>query len=374
MRSPRAIDLEITHICNLRCDYCSFFSSASDVRNDLPTVQWLKFFDELNCCKVTHVTLSGGEPFCRSDLKELIEGIVSNRMRFNILSNGTLITEEMAAFIAATGRCDGIQVSIDGSTPISHDAYRGEGSFYKAIKGIRILQKYEIPVQVRLTIHQKNVRDLENIAKLLLEDLALPGFSTNAASYMGLCRQNADRLQLNNEEQMIAMESLIQLENDYEGRISASAGPLANVQSWMAMEKAFQEGHTSLPDGGRLTSCNGVFSKLAVRADGLIVPCSQISHIELARINEADLIEVWQHHEELNRLRDRQEISLDQFEYCGDCKYISNCRGGCPAIAYTHLNDDAHPDISNCYKRFLEEGGILPDTSLINTECDQTCR
>ena len=45
------------------------------------------------------VTLAGGEPFIREDLKEIIGGIVRNRMRFAILSNGTLITDEMAAFL-----------------------------------------------------------------------------------------------------------------------------------------------------------------------------------------------------------------------------------------------------------------------------------
>ncbi len=86
--------------CNLRCKYCSHFSGAGDVGRDLPAEEWLRFFEELNRCAVLNVTLQGGEPFCREDLEELIEGIVRNRMRFNILSNGTLITDEIAAFLA----------------------------------------------------------------------------------------------------------------------------------------------------------------------------------------------------------------------------------------------------------------------------------
>ena len=62
-------------------------------------------------------------------------------MRFDILSNGTLITDEMAAFLASTGRCDGIQVSIDGSIPMTHDVFRGEGNFLKAIRGIEAPQE-----------------------------------------------------------------------------------------------------------------------------------------------------------------------------------------------------------------------------------------
>ena len=76
-------------MCNLRCLYCSHFSSAGDVESDLPAAEWTQFFEELNRCAVLDVTLCGGEPFLRKDLRELIESIVANRMRFSILTNGT---------------------------------------------------------------------------------------------------------------------------------------------------------------------------------------------------------------------------------------------------------------------------------------------
>jgi MoaA/NifB/PqqE/SkfB family radical SAM enzyme len=108
MKSPRSVDLSITNRCNLRCTYCSHFTGAGDVGQDLPIEEWLQFFEELKLCAVMNVTIGGGEPFCRKDLSELIEGIVRNRMRFNILSNGTLVTDEFADFLASTG---GHQVS-----------------------------------------------------------------------------------------------------------------------------------------------------------------------------------------------------------------------------------------------------------------------
>ncbi len=102
-------------------------------------------------------------------------------MRFDILSNGTLITDDMAAFLSSTGRCNGVQVSIDGSIPTTHDVFRGKGNFKRAINGIKLLRKYNIPVPVRVTIHRQNVTDLDGIAALLLEEIGLPSFSTNSA-------------------------------------------------------------------------------------------------------------------------------------------------------------------------------------------------
>jgi SynChlorMet cassette radical SAM/SPASM protein ScmE len=260
MKTPKSVDLEITNRCNLRCTYCSHFESDGDVGHDLPKEEWLKFFEELNHCAVTNVTLSGGEAFIRKDLKELIESIVRNRMRFGILSNGTLITDEMAAFLASTGRCDSVQVSIDGSMPITHDACRGEGSFVKAINGIKHLQKHGVPVTVRVTIHRKNLYDLEAVSKLLLEDIGLPGFSTNSASHMGLCRKNAEQVQLTAQERSIAMETMLKLVAKYNGRIGATAGPLAEAKAWIAMVKA-SRGEEAEPFGqGFLPGCGGMWS------------------------------------------------------------------------------------------------------------------
>jgi SynChlorMet cassette radical SAM/SPASM protein ScmE len=365
IKTPRSLDLEITNRCNLRCKYCSHFTSAGDVDSDLPKEEWLKFFEELNRCAVMDVTISGGEAFCREDLKELVDGVVRNRMRFGILSNGTLITDEISEFLASTGRCNSVQVSIDGSIPMTHDVFRGKGNFVKAVNGLKSLQKYKISVTVRVTIHKQNVDDLESVTKLLLEDIGLPSFSTNSASYMGLCRQNAEQVQLTIEERSVAMETLLKLNKKYNGRIGANAGPLAEAQGWLMMEKARREGKEAIPGRGCLTGCGGFMSKLAVRADGVITPCGQMGHIELGRINHDDLKEVWQNHPELKRLRERRNIPLNDFEFCSGCEYINYCTGSCPALAYTIIGVENHPSPDSCLRQFINEGGRLPDESLL---------
>ncbi|MCX5713300.1 MAG: radical SAM protein, partial [Candidatus Omnitrophica bacterium] len=136
MRTPRNLDIEITSRCNLRCRYCYFFNNPAVEYRDLPSDDWLKFFDELGTLGVMRVILAGGEPFIREDLSVLLEGIVRNRIRFSLLSNGALIDDEIAAFMARTGRCEYVQVSVDGSCAEVHDSCRGQGSFEGAIRGI----------------------------------------------------------------------------------------------------------------------------------------------------------------------------------------------------------------------------------------------
>ncbi|MFH1541589.1 MAG: SynChlorMet cassette radical SAM/SPASM protein ScmE [bacterium] len=365
MNMPRSVDLVITNECNLRCQYCYHFESPGDVGRDLPLSAWLQFFHELTESAVTEVTIAGGEPFFRSDFREIIDGIVKNRMRFGVLSNGTLISNEIAAYLASTKRCNSVQVSIDGGSPKTHDSFRGQGNFYKALKGIKNLQKNKIKVAVRVTIHRQNVHDLGAIAELLLEEIGLPGFSTNSAHYMGLCAKNTKMVQLTTEEQFIAMKKLMELNRKYNNRIGAAAGPLANAKAWMEMEEARQQAKESIPGRGKLVSCGGVFAKLAVRADGVIVPCNQMSHIELGKINKDSLKDLWHNSPQLKNLRERRDLPLSEFDFCKGCGYIDYCTGGCPAMAYAINGNEYHPSTDSCLKRYLENGGQLPHQDAI---------
>jgi len=359
MRTPRKVDIDLTSRCNLRCRYCYFFDNSSVTYQDLITAEWLQFFDELGRCAVMDVTLAGGEPFTRPDLRQLLEGIVRNRMRFALLSNGTLIDDEIAAYLADTGCCNYVQVSIDGSSPEAHDACRGKGAFERALRGLRTLQRHGVQVAVRVTIHRYNVHDLEATAQFLLEELKLPAFSTNSAGYLGSCRVNAEAVLLTTAERLVAMESLVRLTQKYDGRISATAGPLAEARMWRRMEEARSAGAPQFPIGGRLTACGCPGSKIAVRADGTIIPCNMLAHIELGRINQDSLAEVWQHSPELNKLRTRSSIPLTEFEFCSGCGYLPYCTGNCPALAYTLIGQVNHPSPDACLRRFLEEGGTL---------------
>lgn len=363
MRSPRKVELTITSRCNLRCIYCFHFDSAADVPEDLPSAEWLRFFEELTAAGVTEVTISGGEAMIRKDFKELVEGVVRNRMRFSILSNGTLINDDIAEFLASTNRCNSVQVSIDGPDSSVHDLNCGKGSFVRAVRGLRSLKKYNINRTVRLTITRNNYHHLEEAARILLEDIGLGSFSTNSACPFGMTKRDMDQIMLRPDEFAYAMEAHNRIIAKYGKRVSAQAGPLSCYTHWREVERKIRKNVPPRPGEGFLTSCGGVFSKMAVRSDGIMTPCTQLSHIELGRINRDSLTDVWQNHPEMKRLRERRQIPLADFNYCRDCNYVKYCRGGCPANAWELTGDENRPVHSpdSCYRKFLEEGGMVPE-------------
>jgi SynChlorMet cassette radical SAM/SPASM protein ScmE len=354
MRTPRSLDLEITARCNARCRYCYFFDNPEVNYQDLPTDTWLTFINELGQNAVMEVTLQGGEPFMQKDLKQFIDAIVRNRMRFTILSNGALITDDMAAYIAETGRCNNVQVSLDGSNADTHDAYRGQGSFEGAVRGIHTLQRHGVPVTTRMTIHHMNVHDIENTVHFNLEVLGLNSFGTNAVGYLGTCKIGDNEMQLSPVERKTAMKVLVKLADQYPGQIGAMAGPLAEARMWQRMEEAREQQAEPFPNGGHLTGCGCTTNKLAVRSDGAIIPCTMLPSLVLGHINQDALIDVWQNAPILDKLRNRTNIALSEFAFCADCPYQPYCTGNCPGLAYSLTGKVNHPSPDACYRNFKQ--------------------
>ena len=361
--APRACDLSLTGKCNLRCAYC-FYADEMAGRHDLPAGRWLAFFQELDSLAVRSATLSGGEIFTRPDLWELLDGLIAARLRYGILTNGTLVTEqtlEQLGQVSRRRRLDSIQVSIDGSRPEIHDASRGRGSFEKAIRAVRLLKAGGFPVTARVTVNRHNVNDLENTARLLLDEIGLARFGTNDAMPMGTGCAHRDDIVLAPEQRVPAMRALARLEAAYPGRIVASAGSLALWHMFHEMEEAKATGRkTRRWRMGCLSSCGCMFAKLAVHHDGMIAPCNMLAAASLGRIGETPIRSIWQDHPLLQEMRGRADITMEQVPGCAGCEWIPFCSGGCPAVEFTRTGDlyRANPDC--CYRRFIQETDGLP--------------
>ncbi|MGV8110555.1 SynChlorMet cassette radical SAM/SPASM protein ScmE [Methanospirillum sp.] len=356
-RSPRSVDLSLTGRCNLKCRYC-FYADSMAARSDLPTKRWLSFFEELGRLAVQRVTLSGGEVFTRSDLFDLIDGVIENRMRYSILSNGTLITEEVIEALQEGKRrmrMDSIQVSIDGSCAEVHDRSRPPHSFERAVNGLRLLKETHFPVTVRVTLNHHNIDDLEKIAHLLIDDIGLSSFSTNEAEVMGTARCSGESITLSVSERKKAMEVLTRLNDQYGGRIGAQAGPLSRAKMFQEIETRLEKGETDQPGRGTLCSCGGVFSKMAVLHDGTMVPCNMLPTLTMGVIGMHSLQDAWLHSPTINAVRRRREIPIAALEECKDCSYSGFCTGGCPASVMAKSGRLIGIDPLCCYREYLKE-------------------
>jgi len=356
-RAPRELSLCITGRCNLKCRYC-FYANEMAYRNDLPTERWLALFEEAGRLGVQRVTLTGGEAFTREDIFELIDGIIANRMRYCILTNGTLVSQDtVKAFDVGKRRLrlNYIQVSIDGSHAEIHDKSRPPKSFDRALAGLRMLKQAGLPAAVRVTVNRTNLDDLPNIARLLLEETGLDGFGTNEVEQMGSARCYGESVVLKPAERLRAMETLTKLNEKYEGRINAQAGPLALARHFSRIEQSLAQGRNGLPGRGQLNSCGGCLNKMAVLHDGTMVPCDLLPTLTMGVIGLHSLAEAWLHSPSINAVRYRRDIPITSLPTCRDCTYAGFCSGGCPGSVIAKCGRLLARDPLVCYRIFKGE-------------------
>ena len=71
---PQAVSLEVTRRCIARCIMCNIWKTP-EPEHDLTCEQWLSFLNDPLFAHLAELDITGGEPFLRDDLPELIGGV-----------------------------------------------------------------------------------------------------------------------------------------------------------------------------------------------------------------------------------------------------------------------------------------------------------
>ncbi|MDG6221698.1 MAG: radical SAM protein [Candidatus Bathyarchaeota archaeon] len=158
----------VTNKCNLNCLHCYATAMVESNNKELSTEEGMHFLDSLADYKVPVVIFSGGEPFLRPDLFELIEYANSIGLRPVISTNGTLIDKKKAEIAKSVG-VKYIGVSLDGLEN-TNDKFRGvSGAFQNAVIGMRNSIKAGIKTGLRFTLTRHNHRDIPGVLLNLKE-------------------------------------------------------------------------------------------------------------------------------------------------------------------------------------------------------------
>lgn len=155
---PLWVGLKITPLCNMRCRHC-WVGSGGVSRS---TGELLRVIDRLKEMQVLHVTFSGGEPFLREDVFELVASVKRNRMCVEIFTNGSLITRETVDRLdeILDRSVDTIQISWDAATSATYSAQRGVDAFGPVVNAVRMLKRRGFNVRLNFTATSLNVSEL----------------------------------------------------------------------------------------------------------------------------------------------------------------------------------------------------------------------
>ena len=160
-----------TRQCNLKCVHCYASATTKPIEGELSTEEGKALLESIANYGCPVVLFSGGEPFMRKDLFELIEYANVLKLRPVISTNGTLITKENVLAAKKAG-VKYIGVSLDGLAEIN-DRFRGvSGAFKLAIRGMKNSLQAEIKTGLRFTLTRYNYMDLPGVL-LKLRDIGV---------------------------------------------------------------------------------------------------------------------------------------------------------------------------------------------------------
>ncbi|HRY84718.1 MAG TPA: radical SAM protein [Candidatus Cloacimonadota bacterium] len=170
---PMNYTVSLLYTCNSRCNTCNIWKKKA---NNLTVEEYRKIFKSVGHSPYW-VTFSGGEPFLRNDIVEVVSTIyqVSRPAIINIPTNGILTKTIVENVDAITKACPKSQIiinlSLDGFDS-QHDEIRGVPGNYKKTTAtytrLKALKAPNLAVGIHTVISKFNVESFSMVANELL--------------------------------------------------------------------------------------------------------------------------------------------------------------------------------------------------------------
>ena len=153
-KGPLNVGFQVTRKCNLKCIYCSESPPLKDMGLNEISIA----FKNLKLAGVKLIKLTGGEALMRRNIKEIIECAKSFGFYVAMDSNATLITDEMAEFLAS--KLVYLESTIDGRQE-THNKVRGK--YNEVIAGIKRVAERGLPVYIAMVLLGDSLEDAKHV-------------------------------------------------------------------------------------------------------------------------------------------------------------------------------------------------------------------
>jgi len=180
---PLSFNLIITSYCNLSCHFCYYGTKLNKVSDELSTEEWKSFIDSI-AAKKPSIFITGGEPFMRKDLFEIIEHIHKKNLHFGVVTNGILLNKKKIDKLIDL-KIDNIFFSLHGLQE-THDKITGnKNSFDILINNIKYFcdNKEDTTTVINCVADETNVHEIDKLIKLC-EGLKIDLFRIQHTSFL----------------------------------------------------------------------------------------------------------------------------------------------------------------------------------------------
>jgi MoaA/NifB/PqqE/SkfB family radical SAM enzyme len=166
--TPVYVQFYVTARCNLTCKQCNIIYANSDVR-ECTLDEIKRIADNFADLGVAIVLLTGGEPFVREDLPEIIREFETRGVHVRMQTNGIATEEQIHKAVEFGGR--DISISLDSLRPAAQDTINGDfqKSWNRAVLAMSLFTKY-LPkdssfASIGCVIQRDNLQDIEDVIR-----------------------------------------------------------------------------------------------------------------------------------------------------------------------------------------------------------------
>ena len=284
---PRDATMAVTYRCNARCKMCNIWQEKNPRTLDIEAILNLS-------SSLKYLNISGGEPFLREDLVEIIRVIKESNSKLQIIisSNGLatdLIIKKMKEIIKIDPKI-GVRISIDGFKE-THEETRGVPGIYdQALKTIDGLKKIGVKnLGISFTVMDSNINDLLPVYKWAEKE---------KLQFAMALVQNSD-IYFNKEDNKITFikKVSVALNKIVEDELKSFSPKRWGRAYYDFGLKVYAE------SGKRLLKTGAGFDSLFVDVDGKVYPSNLINE-EIGDLKENKLDDLWQN-KKVKEIRDK---------------------------------------------------------------------
>ncbi|MBI2061896.1 MAG: methyltransferase domain-containing protein [Nitrospirae bacterium] len=346
----REIWLHLNNSCNLSCSHC-LVSSGPKEDQGLSTDQWKAILRQSFDLGTGQVYFTGGEPFLRKDIFELMDFVLSRPDRkLVILTNGMLFKgPTLDRLRDYSGRPLVLQISLDGPDAETNDPIRGKGSFDPILRGIRSAQAAGFAPIVTTVVNAANRHKVAEVTRLL----ATLGVKSHHLIWPHHRGRSAA---MNGQFSLSALECLEVLREAKEAGAEVGV-TVDNFESFRARIHGRR--------GVKMDHSSAGFESLCVYADGRVFPSASTAGypaLSCGNVLESPLESIWRSSEVLAETR---KVSVINKEMCRSCTWRFICGGGEIEHGYFYSQNGrsrragdgfhAHDPFCDLYKTALED-------------------
>lgn len=330
LRAPLGVACELTYFCGAHCLNCYCRRDFPDP-DELITQEWKSFLSALADAGVFSVTFSGGCPFLRRDLEEIVEHAVGSGLRVVLASDAMMVNKSRLKQIVELGVLE-VRTAIDSASDTAHDTFRGMRGLHKrVVRLVQELKDLNVPVQisaVMAAITYEGVAETIELAQIL------------GAARIHINGPYSTPETLNNPQVAMSLQQYCGLlQTVYrmweEARLPLRFPNLPKLTYDMALGEGVYE---MLKQRGALGQCQAGIMGCSVGPVGEIKPCDVSMGAALGSIREKNFFSIWKSHRIFEELR---RIDQSDLSPCNSCRLNSSCCAGCRALS-SQLCGDSH--------------------------------